>query len=310
MYYLKSKILLITFLLSIPIFSNAQRQDENGSKDHPLISRYEGFFIAKYQEVDFDKYDLFVSSKEKKSMEGRIVKINYQKVELPRPSLYQVFKNYEQAIGAKNAQLLYSCQGEDCGKGASDIVAISADEVTLNWNMRFGKHAYQAWQFDAQGQTYYAALYFREEKNQMMYELHVVEAEEMSLDKVSVADIEKSVEETGKKVFYGIFFDFAKATIKAESTETLQVMADYLKNNADKKFFVVGHTDNIGDYTTNLTLSTQRAESLLKELSEKYQINTVNLQAVGVGPVAPIATNQTEKGRAKNRRVELVLDKK
>lgn len=307
---------LVTFLmgLSIPLTTIAQRPDAKGSKDHPLISRFDGFYIAKYQEVEFDQYILPLSSveqealKESKTLEGKVTRINYQRVEEPRPSLFQMYKTFEEALKGRGAELLYSCQKADCGKGNDDLLTHTVlNDRMLNFNMRFGTHGFQAHRFSYEGKQYYTALFLREEKNQVMYELHVIELEEMDMDKVTVANIEASLEETGAIAFYEIYFDFGKSSLKSESAAALQTMADYLKQNPDQQFFIVGHTDNVGNYQTNLTLSQARAAAVLQELKSNYSITGSNIEAVGIGPVAPVASNQSEDGRARNRRVELVI---
>jgi len=69
---------------------------------------------------------------------------------------------------------------------------------------------------------------------------------------------------------------------------------------------VVGHTDNVGSYETNLSLSKRRADAVVAALNTEYGINAGRLTANGVASLAPVAVNTTDEGRAKNRRVELV----
>ncbi len=69
---------------------------------------------------------------------------------------------------------------------------------------------------------------------------------------------------------------------------------------------VVGHTHSIGDFTANMRLSQARADAVVKTLVSKYGIDLKRLKVSGFGPLYPAASNETEEGRAKNRRVELV----
>lgn len=69
---------------------------------------------------------------------------------------------------------------------------------------------------------------------------------------------------------------------------------------------MVGHTDGVGEFAYNRKLSQERAERVVEELVKKHRIAAKRLSAHGVGPLAPVETNRTEEGRAKNRRVELV----
>ncbi len=69
---------------------------------------------------------------------------------------------------------------------------------------------------------------------------------------------------------------------------------------------MVGHTANVGNLASNMTLSKQRAEAVVNALVNDHRIAAARLIANGVGPLAPVASNAAEEGRAKNRRVELV----
>lgn len=124
---------------------------------------------------------------------------------------------------------------------------------------------------------------------------------------VSADQIRKSIADTGKVVFYGIYFDTDKATLKAESEPTLAEMAKFLKANGGVKVFIVGHTDMQGGLERNQKLSQERAAAVVAALSGRHGIARDRMTADGVGPLAPVAANEAEAGRAKNRRVEMVL---
>jgi outer membrane protein OmpA-like peptidoglycan-associated protein len=79
-----------------------------------------------------------------------------------------------------------------------------------------------------------------------------------------------------------------------------------LKQEATLRLLVVGHTDNVGGFDANLALSERRAAAVFQALTSKHGVAPARLRAVGVGMAAPVAPNETEDGRAKNRRVELV----
>ena len=85
-----------------------------------------------------------------------------------------------------------------------------------------------------------------------------------------------------------------------------QILTKLLQQDARLKLYVVGHTDNVGGFDYNMKLSQQRAEAVVKELVSKYKITSDRLKAHGVGPLAPVTSNETDDGKAKNRRVELV----
>jgi outer membrane protein OmpA-like peptidoglycan-associated protein len=105
---------------------------------------------------------------------------------------------------------------------------------------------------------------------------------------------------------YGIFFDTGQSTIKPESKSTLDQIAALLKTRPALKLYVVGHTDMTGALAHNRTLSEARARAVVNALVKNYGIAAARLEGHGVGPLAPVASNAEEAGRAKNRRVELV----
>jgi OmpA-OmpF porin, OOP family len=100
--------------------------------------------------------------------------------------------------------------------------------------------------------------------------------------------------------------DTGKWDIKAESAPALTEIAKMLQANPSMKLYVVGHTDNVGTFDSNVKLSNSRADAVVKELTTKYSVAASSLQPFGAGPASPAASNLTEEGRAKNRRVELV----
>ena len=121
----------------------------------------------------------------------------------------------------------------------------------------------------------------------------------------SMTAIEKAIAETGKFVTNNILFETGKATLKPESMEEIQKVADYMKKNPTARFEVQGHTDNQGSDKINDPLSQQRAEAVVKAL-EGLGCDPFNMRAVGKGSHEPVADNATEDGRAKNRRVEFI----
>jgi outer membrane protein OmpA-like peptidoglycan-associated protein len=118
--------------------------------------------------------------------------------------------------------------------------------------------------------------------------------------------IEKQLEETGKVQVYGIYFDFNSANIREESEPVLKEIAEALNAHPDWKLSVNGHTDNVGGNAYNAKLSERRAASVKQALVERYKIAGDRLDTAGFGAGAPIETNETPEGRARNRRVELI----
>jgi len=139
------------------------------------------------------------------------------------------------------------------------------------------------------------------------YTLGLVEKGAMQQEVVATAEVmTNDIMSTGRAALYGIYFDTGKSEIKAESESSLKEIAKMLKQNAAMKFFVVGHTDNVGSIAANIALSKARAESVVRALTAKHGVGAGQLAAHGVGSLSPVAPSATEEGRARNRRVELV----
>jgi len=113
----------------------------------------------------------------------------------------------------------------------------------------------------------------------------------------------------GRVALYGIFFNLNEAEVKPDSTGTIGQIAKVLKQNPKLKIAVVGHTDNLGPHNVNMKLSKLRADAVVKVLIEKHKIKRDRLFAAGAGFLVPVAPNDTDEGRALNRRVELVRRK-
>jgi len=116
----------------------------------------------------------------------------------------------------------------------------------------------------------------------------------------------KSIKETGKVAVYGIYFDTGKSVLKTESKPALDEISKLLKADPKLKLYVVGHTDNTGVFESNIQLSTERSIAVMHALITQYSVNADRLRSFGDGPTCPVATNETEEGKALNRRVELV----
>ncbi len=101
-----------------------------------------------------------------------------------------------------------------------------------------------------------------------------------------------------------VYFDFAKATIRAESNTSLNKLASALIDSPSTFVEIAGHTDNVGDDASNLILSQKRAESVRNYLIAK-KVPADRVAAKGYGANEPIADNHAEEGRNKNRRTEV-----
>lgn len=103
-------------------------------------------------------------------------------------------------------------------------------------------------------------------------------------------------------------FDTAKADIKPQYRDELAKVADYMKKYPTTTAIIEGHTDNVGGYDYNMKLSLERAENTVRYLVENFGIEKSRLSAKGYGYTRRVAYNNTAEGRAKNRRINAVID--
>ncbi|MCU7944757.1 MAG: OmpA family protein, partial [Candidatus Thiodiazotropha sp. (ex Cardiolucina cf. quadrata)] len=139
----------------------------------------------------------------------------------------------------------------------------------------------------------------------MLVEILEVSNFEATLEFVDASEMQQQIVESGHVALYGIQFDHDKATLRPESKETITEIVKALQSDRTLQLYVVGHTDDVGSLAYNQNLSLKRAKTVVEELVDAG-IESGRLTALGVGPAAPVSSNDMEAGRAKNRRVELV----
>ena len=254
-----------------------QQQDARECKDHPLFTRMPGYWIHSCVERQFDAFDFIVGPNKKTShVEGQLWKINYypQNSLNPKPSELQIQRNFQNAVQKQGGKVVWTEKAQDTYMLVKDGV-----EVWVHLRAEFtGK-----------------------------YFLTIVQKQAMAQDiVVDAAALAQGLAAEGHMTVEGIYFDTGKAVIKPESAQAIGEIAGLLKSDPTLKVFVVGHTDSVSTVEVNLKLSQDRAQAVLQALAGQHGIDPARLRAHGCGPFAPVATNATEAGRAKNRRVELV----
>lgn len=275
-------IMLFLILCLSPLQSALAASDPNdkeGSKDPAVFTRMPGFHIYWCEVREFDRYEFAVSPEKKEPVEGRRTTVVYTANEgITLPSGLQVNRNYLNAAKAIGGELVY--EFVDGGVLYSTIKIVQGD--TEIWAEVFGGGNNE-------------------------YNVQVVEKQLMRQDVVASADaLATSISGTGRVVVHGVYFDTNKANLKPESEPALTEIVKMLKADANLKLYVVGHTDNVGQFAANVKLSQDRAASVVNALVGKHGIAAARLIPYGDGPTAPMAANNNDAGRAKNRRVELV----
>lgn len=111
----------------------------------------------------------------------------------------------------------------------------------------------------------------------------------------------------GRAVLFDLDFASGTVALGPGPFESLVQLAAFLREDDARRIALVGHTDTVGDLDSNIALSRRRASAVLDRLVEAHDIPRAQLEAEGMGYLAPITTNRTDAGRERNRRVEAVL---
>ncbi len=274
------KIMFIIFSLFLVLghaaLSMADELDVKGGKDHPLLSRMPDFRISEYKDIEFGSHRFIDQTKKQVTVEGHKYYLEYRLNKgAAEPGELKIRRNIQDALRKIGGKVLF----DDNFNRTSTIV--------------LAKNGKETW------------VEIRSYNN--MYRLTILEKEVMKQEVVAnAAAMGKDITDTGHVPVYGIFFDNGKSELKPESDAAIAEIAKLLKNNAALKIYVVGHTDNVGSLDSNMKLSKDRADAVMKALIAGHGIASTRMKPYGVASLAPVAANDTEDGKAKNRRVELV----
>ena len=269
-------IFSLLFLIPLTGFSQGAQQDIKGSKDHPLLTRMPDFWISDYKEAEFESHRFTGADKKPVVVEGHKYYIIYRlKSGLTEPGELKLRRNVQDALKKIGGKVV---NDDNFNKMSTIVVEKDKKETWIE---------------------------VRSYSNN--YRLTIVEREIMKQEIVADANaMGNDINSTGHVSVYGIFFDSGKSEIKPESDSAIVQISLLLKNNASLNLYVVGHTDNEGTIDSNMKLSKERADAVVNALVNKYGIQAARLKSYGVASLSPVASNDTEEGKAKNRRVELV----
>ncbi|MFZ5549830.1 MAG: OmpA family protein [Pseudomonadota bacterium] len=312
--------------------------DLPGAQDHPLMRRFTGAWLVGYRQepwaqalwptgpgvAGWDKL------KDVATLEGQVTRLVYLTPRGKGP--LEVFRNHEQAFTAAGFQKQFACEA-DCDKlywtwyrhtkpvdglrwqTEGHITTESNSRYSMNSALQPTQGRFWAGRAERGGKPVHVLLYTGDAANNITgmaaTYVQIVEPRPMATGQVQVADaaaLQAGLSAEGRATLGGLLFDTGKAELKPDSRVQLEAMAAVLKGQPQWKVFIVGHTDNVGLLEANLALSQARAQAVVAALAAApYGIDARRLLARGVANVAPVASNADEPGRARNRRVEMVL---
>lgn len=307
------------------------------AQDHPLVGHYEGARQVGHYSSEFDEVEVINEpiggSGRGPAMPGWLklegkTDLYYYRLPAGRSSL-EVLRNYQSSLQGKGFKTIFTCATSDSScyvnipgrsnsnnapydfalalDAAPELPRLDGDFIRNYFDLNA---RYLLARLDQDGKQVYVSLSIAEDKDRgNLAIIRVVETKAMATDKISFVGAEemrRSIESSGRISLYGIQFDFDRDSIRADSKPTLDEVARLLQAEPQLRLSIVGHTDAKGGSDYNQDLSRRRATAVVAALTRDYAVAAARLSARGAGAAEPVASNDDEAGRARNRRVELV----
>ncbi len=304
-------------------------QDAAGCEDHGAMTRYPGSTLQWCKTDNYLPYKVPVGPVtgyrtigDWLEIEGRVTR-NFYSLAGGERTHPEVLKNYEAALAAAGFEIIAAGmypesnrKGDIGGGGWMDVYYITnpwgangpVNKLVSGTSSSGGTGAVFGKKQRADDTIYVLISLEQHSSDEVATLITVVETRKAEIGLV-VANAEamgEDIEELGRTVLDGLQFEHDAATLMAESKPALDEIAKLLKSLSHKNFYVVGHTDSTGAFAYNMKLSADRATAVRAALVQDYGVAPERLQSAGVGPLVPVFTNNSEGGRASNRRVELV----
>lgn len=335
-------VLMGGLLAALPALADVPTSDVPGGSDHPVLRRFSGSVLAGYAQQGWEQRSFPDAGGVGKgnegfikplTVEGKVTRLLY--VSPLDKSPLEVFRNYQQALQAAGFKTAWSCETEaqGCAKAyfaldknerlrgmgwaKGDLPSLdpsSSGRWSLATSITHDQGRMLVGQLTQGGRPLHLLLYTSLAQNAHTHRtatyIEIVEPKAMPTGQVTVdaQAIGQGLTAEGKIALYGLFFDTGKSEVKPESQAQLVEMAQVLKADPKLRVYIVGHTDNVGSFDANQALSMARAQAVVGALSRPpHSIDASRLSAKGAASIAPVASNADESGRARNRRVEMVL---
>lgn len=336
---MKTPLLLVAVLGLMASFAPAK--DVEGSKDVPGFKRITGSEIIWYKaskfdelnialervEFDYEKQDFKKTKRDK--AEGALTTFYYK---LPDDtSTLEVIRQYQAELEPEGYETLFTAENDKLDDGYGRFVeqifpnAKKVDEIHYMHSFNHEEQRYAVLKGKGkEGNDIYISIYAMVLKDvstgfnnlveghglkqeNVVARVDILETKGMAtrMSVVKSEEIASAIDSTGRIAIYGVYFDTDKSEIKPESADSIAEIAKAIMNGKGT-YLIVGHTDNQGDLSYNQALSLKRATAVTAALTSQFKIPADRVIPVGVGMAAPLAPNADEKGRALNRRVEIV----
>lgn len=315
-------LIALTVLIPMSLAPNAQAQaprpEPQGSRDHPLVGRYEGSRIHAYQQVAYEEARVIIGPVTRRNLldnqnavpaSGRQTTIVYR-TPGDRSSL-EILRNFQQTLAGRGFEQLFECYRETCGDRIGSFLQealIAGRPLAMAMTASSDRGRYSAFRLKRAEGDVLVSIYAQQVTNIIQTRVEVIEVRGMEADRIRVlgaSELKSAIDTTGKVALYGIYFDVDKAEVKPESKPQIDAIVAFLGANPGLNVVVAGHTDNQGAFDYNVGLSQRRAQAVARALGAAG-IAPARVTAFGAGMSSPVAPNDTPAGQGRNRRVEIV----
>lgn len=311
------KKLSSTLCLFLALIAVTSAKDIPGGSDHPLISRYPASTIIFNEVSEFNEYRIPLSKPYRESsrvyaadknltLQGKITRLVY--ASNPEASDLQIHENYIAAFSKPNFSVVRNCKGASCEVNAKTFARYLQQERVSYRDKAQAFFVAAKYNIEGSAPVYFVVLNGTTNRGNSHIIVDIIETKSIELGKITTnADVLlESLTNHGKAAIYDIFFDTGKSVVKSTSKAALESISQVLSAKPELQLYIVGHTDDTGAVAANVKLANERANAIVEYLSVEFGVSKSRLYPAGAGPFAPVASNDSVQGRAKNRRVEIV----
>lgn len=244
-------------------------------------------------------------------VEGRLVQSAWRIPDSTLPTM-EMFVPIRDALTTAGYNVLFECAAEECG--GFDFRYATAVIAEPHMHIALGDYRYLA---AMRGDAVLSLFVSRSPLTGFVQITQVVPSGGQPSVTVAAPHVAETparptgpaaeLDANGSVALDDLVFDSGATDLDPGTYESLRQLAAYLAAHPDRSIVLVGHTDSTGSLDANISLSQQRAASVRQRLIDRHGVAPDRITAAGVGYLAPRATNLTEEGRTKNRRVEAVM---
>lgn len=308
--FVRPKLLTFFLLLAISVplgfacHAGAEDSAQAGTEvDLPFeLFKFEGSELLAKRVQKFAELDVGSGIKSR----GQVVELAYRLSAGNAP--LEVIENYKQSFAGQNFSVVKEFPHIYVSEASDDGFTLIQKREESNGTSFIKVQSYTVkpqWRPGDQREYYKTKVKLHPGEVLVMVQIVSPKAVAHKMVKEEVTYILRQLSAEGRVNLYGIYFDTDKTDLKPESEPVLTELQKALTQDSSLRLMVVGHTDNTGGAAHNKTLSEGRANAVVAALVSRG-VSQGRLSSEGKGDAQPVASNGSEEGRAKNRRVELV----